>query len=716
MPRFIHYYSNFRSGELTPRLLGWSDNDLYASGAKRLLNVTVRPHGGVARRMGTRYVSETKSSGAAILVPFSGAGQEGTVIELGNQYARFYTNGARIGSPYEITTPFTSANLSKLDWSQLSDTLAIVGEGYPQNLRRFQDTLWAIGNIKFSVEPYEEVGVLIPQTMVIAPDGATGSRTFTAGASFFLNADVGRLIVEENGPGVATITAYTSTTVVTATVESAFSAASFAVNLTRLKDTPGASCTPSAASPVGVACSLTLSTAGWRATDVTSHVRINGGTVLITGFSSTTVVTGVVEQVLSGTTAAQPGSWTLEQPVMNSTFGYPKSITLYEQRMILAGTTKRPQGIYASVSGEQTNYLKGLADGDGFIFDIYSDTRNEIQYVISGRHLLVLADSGEFSVFGGVEKPFAPTNLQVRNHSLYGCEKIRPVRIGVDTMFVQRGKTRVRAASYQFDQDAWRAPDASVRSEHLFRVGIVQLAYQQDPIPLVYALLADGTVACCTYDREEKLNAWTLWTTDGFIEWLCPIYNNSVNEMWAIIRRTINGSTKRYVEVFTDGLNLDCSLTLTGAASATWAGLDHLEAKSVQVIADGVYMGEFTVTGGSITLPRTATTVVIGLGYTSTVVPLTPNKQINGDTRSSLMRTDEVRILVESTVGLTVNGTDIPFRQLGQPTDTPIPTFSGWKTIDTAGWEKGGITLTLEQKLPMPFEILSVAMRMTVNE
>ena len=185
------------------------------------------------------------------------------------------------------------------------------------------------------------------------------------------------------------------------------------------------------------------------------------------------------------------------------------------------------------------------------------------------------------------------------------------------------------------------------------------------------------------------------------------------------MKRTIDGSAVRYVEVFDPDVLLDCAITGTsGPGAATWSGLDHLEGELVQCLADDVFMGSFTVVSGDITIPRTANDVVIGLPYTSTLNLLTPELQTAaGSAQGDAMSVSGTTVRVLGTSGCKINGDVVPFRQFGEDVlDQPIPEFDGLKSMGILGWDAGSNVTTITQDEPLPWHILSVIRKLTVND
>jgi len=571
------------------------------------------------------------------------------------------------------------------------------------------------------VPPSEEKGDKPATTLTLSATTGAGV-TATAGAACFEASDVGRQI--DSGAGLATITGYTSQTVVTVTIVDAFaSVGPIASGSWSLTESPKVQVTPSASTPVGAACTLTAAAAAWKnsaqVNDVGKFVEINGGLVEVTGFTSTTVVTGIIRTVLTGTTAAPSEGWALRSAVWNATDGYPRCGTLFEQRLICAGSTNYPQTIWGSKTGEYYDFSDGTADDDGFSFTIASDQINPIEHMASTRVLLPLTYGGEFSMTGGVEKPLTPTNVQMKSQTVYGCSVTRPARVGNEIIFTQRGGRKIRALGYRADSDSFNAPDISVLSEHITEGGILEMAFAQEPDQVVYMVRDDGVIVTMSIDRDQDAIGWARQTTDGTFESVASVPYDNSDRVFAVVVRTINSSTVRYIEYFDSALNTDCALTATsGTPTATWSGLDHLEGETVDVVADGVVMPQQTVAGGAIALPRTASAVEIGLHYETEIDPLTPSIQgMSGNGQGNAMSVHEIIVRFHETVGAEVGGQTIPFRQFGAGIlDSAVTPFTGDKHISKTGWMRGEISSLIAQRQPLDFQVLAIIFKMTANE
>jgi len=155
MARVHPFQSNFTAGELTPRLEGQVDFKKYFNGCSVLNNMYVYPHGGAVRRGGTHHVAEVKTSSAKVrLIPFEFNVTQSYVLEFGNTYIRFYKDNGQItsgGSVYEISSPYLTAELFEIHFSQSADVMYICHSAHaPRKLTRTGHSAWTLTTPTFS--------------------------------------------------------------------------------------------------------------------------------------------------------------------------------------------------------------------------------------------------------------------------------------------------------------------------------------------------------------------------------------------------------------------------------------------------------------------------------------------------------------------------------------------------------------------------------------
>jgi hypothetical protein len=199
---------------------------------------------------------------------------------------------------------------------------------------------------------------------------------------------------------------------------------------------------------------------------------------------------------------------------------------------------------------------------------------------------------------------------------------------------------KVGELAWSWESEKYVTPNMSIMANHVMTPGVIGLAYQKEPSSVLWCYRSDGEAVAMTYLREQDVVGWHRHPTDGDVESMSCIPGDGYHELWAVIRRTVNGQTVRYIEMmekqFDDdaatytankGLNaffVDCGITYNGVSTTTITGLGHLEGKSVVGLADGSYVTPRTVTGGQITLSKAATVVHIGLPYTGYLQTMRP--------------------------------------------------------------------------------------------
>ena len=667
MARVAAQLSNFTAGELSPRLDGRNDLAKYSAGCATVENMVIYPHGAAARRPGTTFIAEVKTSSAKTrLISFEFSTTQTYILELGNQYMRFYRDNGQIlssGSPYEISTPYLTAELFDIKFAQSADVMYITHPNHAtRKLSRTGHTSWTLTEVDFTNGPYLDTNTSTTTITASASTVGTG-RTFTASANTFASTDVGRLI------------------------------------------------------------------------------RFRDGHAKVTGFTDATVVT--VEILVDTGSASASTDWNLG--AFSDTTGHPSCVSFFEQRLVFAATLSQPQTVFFSKSGDYENMDANIggtvADDDAIIYTIASNQVNAIRFMAAGRTLIIGTAGGEFTVSGGGDNDaVTPTNILIKKQSNHGAANIDAVAVANATLFVQRAKRKLRELAYNFDVDGYIAPDLTILAEHVTDGGIVEMAYQEEPLAIIWCVRNDGELVALTYQREQEVVAWhrhvfggAFGSGNAVCESVAVIpTEDSEYELYMIIKRTINGATKRYVEFlntfdFDESDNtsfnfLDSQLSYSGSAATTISGLSHLEGQTVSILADGATHPDKTVSSGSITLDRSATDVKVGLGYTSLLKTMRIDAGAqNGTSQAKTKRIYEVTARLYESVGVEIgpdlsNMERVPFRTSSDPMDQGIPPFTGDKEVEFRGnYDTDGFMI-VRQTQPLPLTILSLYPRLITND
>jgi hypothetical protein len=429
----------------------------------------------------------------------------------------------------------------------------------------------------------------------------------------------------------------------------------------------------------------------------------------------------------------------------SETTGFPRACAFYEQRLVFAGTTSQPQALFFSVAGDFENMTESDTDSSAMNYTIGSNQVNRILYLASARSMVVGTTGGEFVVrASGTDEPITPTNIQIKQQATYGSADVQPVQAGSYTLFVQRAKRKLRELGYVYDTDAYQAVDLTILADHVSENGLVELAYQQEPFSLVWAATGDGRLIGMTYRREEQVVAWHqhklggsfttggVTTNHGIVENLAVIPGElNQDNLYMVVKRTINGATRRYVEILSaidfgtdikDAIFVDSSLTYSGSSTSSLSGLDHLEGQAVSILEEGAAHPDKTVASGSITTDRATTKAQVGLSYTSTLKTVRLEAgSASGTAQGKIKKIHSVVVrffrTVGASVGTNLDNTDtIPFRDSSDPTDTAVPLFTGDKTIEAQpSWDTEG-SIVVKQTQPLPMTIVGIYPRVVVQD
>lgn len=485
-----------------------------------------------------------------------------------------------------------------------------------------------------------------------------------------------------------------------------------------LTASPVGDCLPSAVGPVNAIINLTLrdpgtTTArdGWRTTDIGKYACLLSGIAKITSRTSASVVKArvLVPLVVSPIVAAAPGAWTVESEAWSAANGYPRAGSFYEERLMAAGSTAFPTTVWGSASGDYENFGVGPFSDDALEYVVAANTVNEIRWMEAMKALLLGTAGTEYRISGGGDSAMTPANVQVRPDDSNGSADVSPVRIHNAVVCVQRAGRKPLLIQYDYAPDAFTAADLSALADHLTVGGIVEIAYQREPLPVLWCVRADGVLLGCTYDPAQKVVAWHRHVTDGLVESVCVCPTATTEEVWIVVARTVGGATVRYVERIVDGSHVgDACTVYSGAATATITGLSHLNGEAVAVVADGFEIPGLTVAGGQVVLPAAATAVTVGLPFTSTLTPNRPDFQ--GDRLSTMgkkKRWVDAWVRVLETIGITINGDTPAFRDGADALGTAPAAYTGDIRLENLGTE-GEPDIVVTQTKPFPATILCI--------
>lgn len=791
MAKASPFLQSFNSGELGPELDARTDIGKYPSGCKRMENFFPLVQGPARRRGGTRYVAEVRASAHRTwLAKFQFSTSQVYQLEIGDFYMRFFTGRAPLMAPtdtawvtatayavadvvtqfgniyycktahmsgatlagdiaywhqmpasgeYEIPTPWAVADLTSsegtftLDMQQSGDIIYVTHPSYyPRKLSRYGATEWTITEADIKGGPFDDVDP--DQAVTVYASARTGTGvTLTASAATFAATDVGRLFYLEQKKANAIKPWVSGQIPGTGNLRRSNGITYKALN--------GATC--NAVAPTHTSGSEFDGDVGvnWEYQDP------GYGWAKITGYTSPTVVTATVlsdlpdQAVLVGnaTTRWAFGSW-------GSGAGYPSHVFFFRNRLgfMRARDRKLWLGVAADYEDFKDRDAGGRITADMAITrTLESDEANTIQYVVADDALIIGTAGGEHICREMTDSdPFGPENVNITKSSEYGSRSVKPVRAGGSMLFVQRSGRKLRELSIDPVSGGYHSTDMSVLAPHMTPKGmsITQLAYQKEPHSIVWGRRSDGLLLGFTFDKEQyaepPYGGWHRHPigSSGIVEAILtsPSPDNDRDDLWLIVRRTINGVSRRYIEVMMaeyesgddreDAFYVDCGLTYDGIPATVMSGLWHLEGKAVDVLVDGGAHPQRTVSSGQITLQAPASVVQVGLPCHAKIATLKLEAgATDGTAQGKTKRTNRMGVRLLDTLGGKMGPTEdkldtLRFRAIEAPMDEPPPLFTGDKEmIWPGGYEKEG-NIWYVQDQPLPATVVAFMPQVTTQD
>lgn len=723
-------------GELSPLLEGSPDLAGYFEGAKTLENWKVLKQGGIRRWEGTRMIKEVKdSSKDTILWPFEFSVDDAYILEVGDLYIRVYKNKAPVmngPTHVEIVTPFAVADIRSIHMTQSADVLFTFHSSYQQRkLSRVSDTSWAL-NLQTTVPPPSFVADtdISLGTATLTPGATTGTGvTFTASGAVFLNADVGRYIIF--GAARAEIVTFTDTSHVVADIIDDFPDTNpIAAGSWLLRLSPQTTLNPNKSKPVGSQVTLTAGVAAFRVADVGKYIKIYGGVVLIKTFTSTTVVKGTLLSAMGETTLADPaatdaGTWTLEVASWSASRGWPRTGEFFQGRLAQASTDSQKTTFWESAADDFDNYAIGVTAEDAVEYTIASRQVNRLEWLVENNAALMIGTSGsEIQAIGsGSDNALisGDTVPAIDRLATNGVMPIQPVVARQSVLYIDRSRRKVLQMGFDLESDGKTDRELSVGAEHITESGVRMgpLAFEKRLDPRLYFVREDGELVSMTFFPEQKVIAFSRRITEGTFEScaVIPTAGGGHDQVWVIAKRTINGATKRFVELFEfdhedlsarpwTSLQTDCALVITGLTGFDLTGLDHLEGCTVDVIKNGGYLGQAVVESGTVTATEeieSTDVFEVGLHYDSTATTMRP-AIVNGGVIEGLPRSwDSLWVRVTDAKGGTVNGELLHYA----PNDLgSTGLYEGDIKVTGQGWDTEG-RVSIVQTQPYPMTLLA---------
>lgn len=672
---------SFAGGEITPEMFGRIDDVKFQTGLALCRNFVTKPHGPAENRAGTKFVREVKDSTKRVrLIPFTYSTTQTMVLEFGDQYIRFHTLGSTLldgGVPYEVATPYLESDLFDLHYVQSADVLTIVHPNYaPRELRRLGATNWTLVAINFTPS------LAAPTGVSAVASGHTTAKTWYRYKVTSVSSDG---LEESQGSAEASAKG-------------------------NLLETGG------------------IVTISWSAVSGVSRYnvyKLQGG---LYGYIGETDGTSIVDDNIAPDLSKTP-------PIYDSVFGsageYPGAVSYFEQRRAFAGTTNKPQNVWMSKSGTESNFSYSLPirDDDRISFRVAAREANTMRHIVPMGQLLLLTSSAEWRVTSQNSDAITPTTINVVPQSYVGASNVQPQIVNNTAIYCAARGGHVRELAYNWQASGFLTGDLSLRAPHLFDgFEIKDMAYAKAPFPIVWLVSSSGKLLGLTYVPEQQVGAWHQHDTDGFIESCAVVAEGQEDALYVVVKRNIDDEDVRYVERFesrqildqNDAYFVDCGATYDGSPATTISGLSWLEGKTVNILADGAVHPQRVVTSGSVTLDQAASKVHVGLPITSDMQTLPFAAQIdNAFGQGRMKNVNKVILRVFQSSGIFAGPSFDKLTEAKQRTNEPYGSPPALKSKEisitvTPQWSDGG-QLCIRQLAPLPLTVVSMTLETEVG-
>jgi hypothetical protein len=686
---------NFTSGELDERLVSRIDIGQYFTSALKIRNGLVIPQGSVRRRDGLEYVDNGTAGGDPAFIVgnniqifkfvFSEEFQYTLILTAG--LMRVYRDGIWKAS---IPNTITEDQIPDITFAQEYSTLLLFHQEFrPQAFIRQSDTVWVVEdwellniptyNFQGNQDHYIQITDKATSQPIDFKDWLPGSVTddayltryngprATGGTIPFIDPDdIGRFLRTPDG-GYARIIAISGT------------------------PTPG--------------------TAEIR---ILNRFRNNydDNNLLVTEYT--------------------PKEWALEERswgITNAAWpdrGWPACGTFFSGRLWVANTIVQPNTIWGSISGNRTDFQSWIPEfaNNGIELTYWGGIVSAFHRLHAGKHLFILADTGEYFIKVPEGQPITPKNANIERNSSFGSLNLPVFEVDGNILFIRDGGKSLIESIYNYADGYYTNQDLSLLASHLL-IDPKSITYRKqtntNEADYILIVNADGSlVVLCTLSRQ-KVTAWTKSETQG--DFIADGVEDT--DMYFIVDRIIDGTPVRYLERFAEELLLDCGYYNKSDVpfdTIPYADVAHLTGEEVSIVLDNTIQPKQTVIlGQDITLEREGYEVSIGLEFpivdedTGSHVfiesmPIETELPNEGITVGKQKRINEITLKVYETSHAIINKNKATIRQIGiNPLDTPVPKITGNIQIKgVLGWDKI-INISVGQILPLPFELLGMA-------
>lgn len=557
---------DFSAGEIAPKYYGRHDLQIFYKGLRRARNFITESAGGAFFRDGFYYANKTRDNLPAWMAEFRFTDATSFSLEFTTNAIRFYRNDGQVRHTAQAITGITRANPAVVTYSG-ADTYSngdrvwisgVVGMTEVNNLE------FTVAGLNAGANTFELSGV-DSSVYGLYSSGGTVEEIVEV-ATTYAEADIPQIkIAQEKNVMYLTHPSYNPKKL---TYTSATSWA-FADHSPTRKSRTNAQ----VISAITVANPAVLTYTG-------SDSFSNGDTVYIDGaagmtevnqreFTVASVNTGANTFQLSGLDSSGFAAYTgggivrkvvtAAAPFLTAN-NYPAAVGFYERRLYYGGSNNSPNTLYGSGAGTLDDFTLQIdttagaqpeAD-EGIEYQIYGATR--INWLRgTDKFLAIGANNDVLLASGGIDDVITPSSISIKPTNSYGAADMNAVGRGSLLYYLQSDAGTMRSFEYSFEQDRYVPVDRTEVASHITQSGVTQFDYLEANNDILWAVRNDGKLAAMTTSSTETISGWQLHDTDGEFISVCTLTRpKQDSQLWACIKRTINGATQYNIEFMTE--------------------------------------------------------------------------------------------------------------------------------------------------------------------
>ena len=412
---------------------------------------------------------------------------------------------------------------------------------------------------------------------------------------------------------------------------------------------------------------------------------------------------------------------------------YPGAVSYFEQRRWFAGTIQRPNNLWATKSGTESDMSFSLPsqDDDRIAVRVAAREANRIRHIVPLSQLMLLTGAAEWRVSPLNSDAITPSSMSVRPQSYIGANNVQPLVVSSIVLYAQERGGHLRECGYSYEASGYVPNDICLRAPHLFdNHNIVDLAYSKAPLPIIWSINNDGQLVAMTYVPDQQVGAFSLIeTNNGRFRSCCVVSEGDEDILYCVVERIVTGVPHIYIERMTEQrfstlehcCFMDSSGTYIGEPTREITGLNWLEGMEVSIVADGSVEDRQIVKDGKVTLSMDSMIVHVGIPYTADAktLPVAVSLQDGGYGSGHEKNVRSVSLRVINSSGIKAGPdfdtlSEYPARSIEYAGNPPDPINDEIDVPIAGTWNKYG-QVCIRQENPLPLKIISVTTTVEIS-